>query len=392
MKIQLSILAFGLLLVFPFINIFASNDTTRFVTVQGDTTVIVTDTVRVKPATQSVSFNPMNDLFKLLPEICLSFGFDEHKMDASLKKIDKRITNYISLLNAFSKKHPTKATEKEMKQLLASLSLKIGGSKFETRPLDPILVEKFTAENIHMVVEMLANIKITYSQALKQKTMSEKFAVLQSMPKQLQNVKDVELLTAYGKAYMQWTKELNPKQVGNNASNDSSFIAQQKAAKAAENKRNRDIFDSAYTLTAQQVKISALPYTGENGCKLVAIVRGNTDCKVTIAVPIHFPSNWFSTDSTFCIVDKQTNECYVPRSMENNIPLSKVIIVKDCAKKMIEITYVYPPLKKTVQVVDLADAITSPLQIPSNSSGSSEFFNIYLDSYNQKIPARKYIR
>jgi hypothetical protein len=52
---------------------------------------------------------------------------------------------------------------------------------------------------------------------------------------------------------------------------------------------------------------------------------------------------------------------------------------------MIEVTYIYPPLKKSVLVVDLVDLPGSTLEIPSNSSGSSEFRNVFVDDNSGQV-------
>ena len=124
---------------------------------------------------------------------------------------------------------------------------------------------------------------------------------------------------------------------------------------------------------------------------MVKIVRGVNETKVTFAIPIHFDWNWISTDSVSCLIDKQTKDCYHPRRIESGIPLNRVIIVKNCARKMIEITYVYPPLKKSVFMIDILDLPNSTLELPSNSGGSFEFKNISVDDYSgQEIKGNQY--
>jgi hypothetical protein len=306
--------------------------------------------------------------------------------------MSKSLSEKIKVLNNYAAKQTGEPTSKSVKVLLAELNLKIGGSSFATRELKPEFIAKFTPENIRKVSGMLTTLKQNYDISIKQKTVKAKFDVFKNIQKQALNFKDVELFTGFAKEYGQWLSELVPlKLKGQTITKTSSLsvadtvqAAQLKLEKATQIKRNLAIFDKAYTLAPEQVKISALPYNGGDNCQLVKIVKDQNETKVTIAIPIHFKSNWISTDSTFCIIYKQTNDCYVPRRLESGIPMSRIIIVKDCAQKMIEITYVYSALKKSVVLVDILDATTSTLQIPSNKGDDFQLKNIFIDDYSER--------
>lgn len=75
----------------------------------------------------------------------------------------------------------------------------------------------------------------------------------------------------------------------------------------------------------------------------------------------------------------RTNDRYYPRRLENDIPLNRVIIVNKFPKTMLELTYVYPALKKSVVRVDIVESPESNVELPSNSSGLVQLRNVVVD-------------
>ena len=381
---------FGIALLFPAINIEAVNNVDN-VPVK-DSIVIKSDTVHVDTISRTkVRTNPLDMVFEALPEICVSFGYTEKKFDVGLRLMSQALSKKISVLNKFADKQELKPTSKQIKQLLRDLNIKIGGSKFETRELKPDFVSKCTPENIRKVSVMLSSMKQNYDSSLKEKTLKAKFGVFKNFQKAPMDIKKSELIQAFVKEYGDWISELIPK-TKNGFATDSIQIAKRKLENEVKKKRDQKIYDNAFTLSPEQVKISSLPYKEGSNCQLVRIERGANETKVTIAIAIHFDWNWISTDSVFCLIDKQTRDYYYPRSIESGIPLNRVIIVKGSAKKMVEITYVYPPLKKDVLMVDILDFATSTLEIPSNMGEPFEFRNIFIDDYSGLILKGKMYR
>lgn len=329
--------------------------------------------------------NPMEKIFDVLPEVFESFGLTERKFDVSLRLMSHNLSKKMTLLNKFADKQSLSPDSKAVKQLLRDLNLKIGGSNFETRELKPEFVAKFTDENVRKVVTVLSTLKQSYDSSIKQKTLKAKFEVFKSIPKNPKSLKDLELLTAITKEYSGWVTGLMSIKGTNTQLGDSVQIRKRKLEKEAIKKHDQQIYDKAYTLTSEQIKISTLPYNGGNESKIVRIESGEKETKVTFALPIHYDWNWISTDSLSCLIDKQTNDYYYPRNIDSNIPLNRIIIVKNCKNKMIEITYIYPPLKKSVIVIDQIDLPGSSVELPSNSGKSTEFQNIFVDDYTGRV-------
>ena len=379
----------GIALLFPGVNVAAAVNADD---VPVKTTVVIkSDSIHMDTLNRAKKSNPADMIFEVLPEVFTSFGYTEKKFDASIKLMSQTLAKKISVMNKFADKKELKPNSKQVKQLLRDLNLRIGGSHFETRELKPDFVSKCTPNNVRSIAVMLNSMKQNYDSALQQKTLRAKFGVFKNFQKNPEALQKSELIKAFVKEYGDWITELMPGSKGafmpipGNTTTDSVRIAKRKLEKEAKKQRDQKIYDGAYTLSPEQVKVSALPYKEGSNCQLVKIERGAKETKVTIAIAIHFDWNWISTDSVFCLIDKQTQDRYYPRSMESGIPLNRVIVVKNNAKKMIEVTYVYPPLKKNVLVVDILDFPASTLEIPSNTGEPFEFRNIFVDDYSGQI-------
>src|ERR1035437_3406661 len=320
---------FGILLLFSGIEVTVANN--AYDVPLKDSVVYKVTAVHTDTLSSIKRPNFVDQIFDVLPEIFNSFGYDERKIDISFRLISKSLSQKIKVLNKFAEKQTLPPTSKTVKQLLGDLNLRIGGSGFETRELNPDFITKFTPENIRKVSAMLTTLKQNYDSSLKQKTLKAKFKVFKNTQTQFMGFKDMELFKAFAKEYGNWISELIPfKNKGTIISKngitvaDSTQTIKLNLEKEATKKRDNRIYGKAYYLLPEQVKISSLSYKGGNDCQLVKIVRGVNETKVTFTIPIHFDWNWISTDSVSCLIDKQTKDCYHPRRIESGIPLNRV--------------------------------------------------------------------
>ena len=58
------------------------------------------------------------------------------------------------------------------------------------------------------------------------------------------------------------------------------------------------------------------------------------------------------------------------RRLENDIPLDKVIVVQGCGGQSVAFTAIFPPLKKTVKVIDVIDMPNTKIPLPVAGGGS----------------------
>lgn len=168
----------------------------------------------------------------------------------------------------------------------------------------------------------------------------------------------------------------------------------QETSDQVEGNKERDsrIFKNAYLVKPEQTRVSKIDYDWNhpNQVKIVGI-ETKKETRVTLAVPISGPSWWISFDRGFVLIDKMTNDCYKVRRLENELPLSKIMIVKGKSNKMVEVTLVFPALKKSVESVDLVENISDDVELPSNDGGPLIISDVKISNY-KNIPQGKTYR
>lgn len=136
-----------------------------------------------------------------------------------------------------------------------------------------------------------------------------------------------------------------------------------------------------HPLREDQVVVSLLPFDGGQ-TRLRYIEVDKDETRVTIATPIFFDSNWVQFDHGFCIVDRETGDTYMIRSLTRGIELNKTLAIQGKKNRMVEFTMVFPPLKKSVKSVDIYQKYPELLApMPSNSGAPWDWKNIKLANY-----------
>ena len=143
------------------------------------------------------------------------------------------------------------------------------------------------------------------------------------------------------------------------------------------------IWREARRLMPHEFKISDIPFTNSNDEKLVSIEKGRNETKVTFAIPIFEKEWWIYLSSGLTIVDKKTKDRYIVRRSENGLPLNQILVVTNSTHKMVEITLLFPPLKGSVETVDIL-TLTSEFTgiIMGNRGKDTEFRNIVISDYS----------
>ncbi len=164
-----------------------------------------------------------------------------------------------------------------------------------------------------------------------------------------------------------------------NANPQITSIVQRKSNENnLQQERDKKLLDEALRLKPGQISFCDIPFESET--KLVSIEKGKKETKVTLAIPMHSDSGWFLFDKGFTIIDKKTKDRYFVRSLERNLPLDKIIVVEGSGGKMFEATLLFPPLRKSVEMVDIIENSSADAVLPSNHKSWS-FRNIYIDDY-----------
>jgi len=151
------------------------------------------------------------------------------------------------------------------------------------------------------------------------------------------------------------------------------------------------IWHEARRLKSNEFVISDIPFAHSNDEKLVSIERNRNETKVTYAIPIFEKEWWIYLSNGLTIVDKKTKDRYVVRRAENGLPMNQILVVPGCTHKMIEITEVFPPLKKSVEIIDILTLTNDfPNIIMGNRGKDTEFRDVNISDYSKKAVGKVY--
>jgi len=151
------------------------------------------------------------------------------------------------------------------------------------------------------------------------------------------------------------------------------------------------IWREARRLMPHEFKISDIPFTNSNDEKLVSIEKGRNETKVTFAIPIFEKEWWIYLSTGLTIVDKKTKDRYIVRRSENGLPLNQILVVTNSTHKMVEITLIFPPLKESVEMVDILTLTSDfPNIIMGNHGKDTEFRNINISDYSKETVGKVY--
>jgi uncharacterized protein len=132
------------------------------------------------------------------------------------------------------------------------------------------------------------------------------------------------------------------------------------------------IWREAYRVKPEQITV----YAGEfsHGKKLVRIVNDTIaqETYVTFAVPIYANKWWIRFDKNIELIDKDSNEHYQVLRLDKDFVLHKTMIVSDQKDKMIEVTLVFPLIKKIGHTIDLVETISDDADLMSNNNGGGD--------------------
>jgi hypothetical protein len=143
------------------------------------------------------------------------------------------------------------------------------------------------------------------------------------------------------------------------------------------------IWKDAYRVKPEQVKVCNCAFSGNEKIVRIKSDKKAMETYVTLAVPIHENLFWIRFDKNTELIDRSSNEHYLVTRLDNNLVLNKTMIVSDQAKKMIEITLVFPLLKESVETFDIVETISDDADLMSNNTGdeNNTLSNIKVKDY-----------
>ncbi|MBV5281546.1 MAG: hypothetical protein JZU53_03835 [Paludibacter sp.] len=160
----------------------------------------------------------------------------------------------------------------------------------------------------------------------------------------------------------------------------SQAIKERKERKELDEK----IWNEAYRARPEQFTVSDIPFSTRE-TKVARIERNKNDTRVTLAIPIEYHEQWIYFDRGFTIIDKSNGDRYLIRKLENDLPLDKTIIISDKYRKIIEITMIFPPLRKSVDTVNIIQFNTPGTVRMSDNKNDWNFMNISVPQSSGKV-------
>lgn len=129
------------------------------------------------------------------------------------------------------------------------------------------------------------------------------------------------------------------------------------------------IWREAYRVKPEQVTIYKGDFT-ENR-KLIRIKNDKKvkETLITFAVPIYDNKWWIRFDKNIEIIDLKSDKHYQVLRLDKDLILNKTMIVSDQKMTMIEVTLVFPLLKRSVKKIDILQEISEDADLMSNNGG-----------------------
>ena len=164
----------------------------------------------------------------------------------------------------------------------------------------------------------------------------------------------------------------------------SSEMSQSEKERKERKELDEKIWNEAYRARPEQFTVSDIPFSSRE-TKVARIERNKNDTRVTLAIPIEYHEQWIYFDRGFTIIDKSNGDRYLIRKLENDLPLDKTIIISDKYRKIIEITMIFPPLRKSVDTVNIIQFNTAGTVRMSDNKNDWNFMNISIPQSSGKV-------
>jgi len=317
----------------------------------------------------------------------------------ALKELDKIIRN-----NSKSIKN------EDLNLIFKNLDMNGGGKNLGQLPFSDKFLSSITKDDLKSFQANLYNLKVNVDKLKKESSSQTK---IEGFSQQVMSLFENQLFSKIFSEAMQMSmpkfnskpqsrKLISTRFDGNTTTNvyedgsrsTTTNIEQSPEISQAEKERkdlDDKIWREARRLKTPEFVISDIPFENSNDEKLVRIVRSKKETKVTYAIPIFKNEWWIYLSTGFTIVDKKTKDRYVVRREENGLPLNQILVVTGSTYKMIEITEVFPPLKESVEMIDILTLTSDfPNIIMGTRGKDTEFRNINVSDYSKESVGKVY--
>ena len=366
-----------------------------------DSLVVTTDTVNVDSSFTTDSIK------MILPDnSTLSLGasnLNKQQIDKALNDCSTQTALALKELDKIIRNNSTSIKNEDLNLIFKNLDMNGGGKNIGQLPFSDKFLSSITKDDLKSFQANLYNLKVNVDKLKKESSSQTK---IEGFSQQVMSLFENQLFSKIFSEAMQMSmpkfdsKPQSHKVIETRFSNgittnvydDGStstttrIIPSPELSQAEKERQASDakILKEAYRAKSEQIKVSDIPYDSRE-TKVVRIEKNKNDTKVTLAIPIHKNDMWVYFDRAFAIVDKKNQDRYVVRKLENDLPLDKTIIISNYNQKMIEVTLVFPPLQKSVDLIDIIEYHSDDAIKIGNSNNNWKFMNIPIAQYSGKV-------
>ncbi len=306
----------------------------------------------------------------------------------ALKELDKIIRN-----NSKSIKN------EDLNLIFKNLDMNGGGKNLGQLPFSDKFLSSITKDDLKSFQANLYNLKVNVDKLKKESSSQTK---MEGFSQQVMSLFQNQLFSKIFSEVIQlnvpvFTESRSSNgtttkvtRVYNNGSTTTTETTSSLELSQAEKKRkerkelDEKIWNEAYRARPEQFTVSDIPFSTRE-TKVARIEKTKNETKVTFAIPIEYHEQWIYFDRGFTIIDRSNGDRYLIRKLENDLPLDKTIIISDKYRKIIEITMIFPPLRKSVDTVNIVQFNTPGTVRMSDNKNDWNFMNISIPQSSGKV-------
>ena len=376
-----------------------------------DSLAVMVDTVNSMHF--NAAFTPDSIKMILPNNNTLSLGagnLDKQQIDKALNDCSAQTALALKELDKIIRNNSKSIKNEDISLIFKNLDVNGGGKNLGQLPFSDKFLSSITKDDLKSFQANLYNLKVNVDKLKKESSSQTK---IEGLSQQVMSLFQNQLFSKIFSEAMQMSmpkfdskpqsrKLFSTKIDGNSitkvyddgsTSTTTRIIPSQELSQEQKERKELDdkIWREARRLMPHEFKISDIPFTNSNDEKLVSIEKGRNETKVTLAIPIFEKEWWIYLSAGLTIVDKKTKDRYIVRRSENGLPLNEILVVTNSTHKMVEITLIFPPLKGSVETVDILTLTSEfPGIIMGNRGKDTEFRNIVISDYSNKNSGKVY--
>ena len=332
----------------------------------------------------------------------LSLGADnlnKQQIDKALNDCSTQTTLALKELDKIIRNNSKSIKNEDLNLIFKNLDMNGGGKNLGQLPFSDKFLSSITKDDLKSFHANLYNLKVNVDKLKKESSSQTK---MEGFSQQVMSLFQNQLFSKIFSEVIQlnvpvFTESRSSNgtttkvtRVYNNGSTTTTETTSSLELSQAEKKRkerkelDEKIWNEAYRARPEQFTVSDIPFSTRE-TKVARIEKTKNETKVTFAIPIEYHEQWIYFDRGFTIIDKSSGDRYMIRKLENDLPLDKTIIITDKYHKIIEITMIFPPLKKSVNLVDIIQFNTPGTVRMSDNKNDWDFVNISISQSSGKV-------